>query len=48
MTNGTVTAELAGGKVYTLTGAYLEGETTTNGEDGETELEFSGVSGIWR
>jgi len=48
MTNGTVTAELANGKVYTLTGAYLEGETTTNGEDGETELEFSGVSGIWR
>ena len=33
-TNMTVTAELANGKVFTLAGAYLEGETVSNGEEG--------------
>jgi len=47
-TNMTVTAELANGKVFTLTGAYLEGETVSNGEEGTAEIEFSGVNGIWR
>lgn len=46
-TNMTVTAELANGKAYTLTGAYLEGDTVSNGEEGTTSLEFSGVSGVW-
>ena len=47
-TNMTITAELANGKVYTLTNAYLEGEAISNGEEGTTELEFSGVTGIWQ
>lgn len=46
--NMTVTAELANGKVYTLTNAYLEGETVSNGEEGTAELEFSGITGIWQ
>jgi len=44
----TVTAELANGKVYTLTNAYLEGETVSNGEEGTAEIEFSGLTGIWQ
>lgn len=47
-TNMTITAELANGKVYTLTAAYLEGETVSNGEEGTAEIEFSGVTGIWQ
>lgn len=47
-TNMTVTAELANGKVYTLSGAYLEGETISNGEEGTAEIEFSGSAGVWR
>ena len=46
-TNMTITAELANGKVFTLTNAYLEGETVSNGEEGTADLEFSGVTGIW-
>lgn len=46
--NLTVTAEMANGEVYTLAGAYLEGETVSNGEEGTIELEFSGTAGIWR
>jgi len=46
-TNMTITTEFANGKVYTLTNAYLEGETVSNGEEGTAELEFSGVTGIW-
>jgi hypothetical protein len=47
-TNMTVTAELANGKVYILTGAFLEGEPAANGEDGTTELEFGGSQGVWQ
>lgn len=47
-TNMTVTAELANGKVYTLTNAWLEGETLSNGEEGTAELEFSGITGVWQ
>ena len=47
-TNMTVTAELANGKVYTLTGAFLRAEPAANGEEGSVELEFSGTAGIWR
>lgn len=47
-TDMTVTAELANGKVYTLSGAYLKGEPAINGEEGTTELEFSGTKGIWQ
>lgn len=47
MTNGTITAELANGKVYTLAGAWMEGETLADGVGGEIPVEFSGTSGIW-
>lgn len=44
----TVTAELANGKVYTLSGAFLVGDPSAKGDDGEVELEFNGVKGIWQ
>lgn len=44
----TITAELANGKVYTLSGAFLVGEPNAKGDDGEAELEFNGVKGIWQ
>lgn len=47
-TNMTVTAEMANGRVYTLAGAFLEGEPVINGDEGEVEIEFSGTKGIWR
>lgn len=47
-TDMTVTAELANGKVYTLSGAYLVGEPTAKGDDGLTELEFDGKKGQWQ
>ena len=48
-TNMTVTAELANGKVYTLSGAWLEGDgNDVNGEEGTIDLEFSGLSGVWQ
>ena len=47
-TNMTLTAEMANGKVYTLAGAYLEGEIVASGDEGEVELEFTGTKGIWR
>lgn len=47
-TDMTVTAELANGTVYTLSGAYLVGEPAANGEEGEVELEFNGDRGIWQ
>lgn len=46
-TNLTITVELANGKVYTLSGAYLVGEPAVKAEEGEVELEFNGVKGIW-
>lgn len=47
-TNMTITAELANGKVYTLSQAFLEGETVSNGEEGTAEIEFSGAVGTWQ
>lgn len=47
-TEMTVTAELANGKVYTLSGAYLVGETPVKGSDGMIDLEFNGAKGIWQ
>lgn len=47
-TDMTITAELANGKVYTLSGAYLVGEPTIKGEEGEIDLEFEGSKGIWQ
>ncbi len=47
-TEMTITAELANGKVYTLSGAFLKGEPSVKAEDGTVELEFSGKKGIWQ
>lgn len=44
----TITAEFANGKVHTLSGAFLVGESTAKGEEGETDLEFNGTKGIWQ
>jgi hypothetical protein len=47
-TEMTVTAELANGKVYTLSGAFIKGEPSAKGEDGTVELEFGGTRGQWQ
>lgn len=47
-TEMTITAELANGKVYTLSGAFLKGEPSVKGDDGTTDLEFGGKKGIWQ
>lgn len=47
-TSMTVTAELANGMVYTLSGAYLKGTPEVNGDEGTVDLEFSGTVGVWQ
>ncbi|HLO63157.1 MAG TPA: phage tail tube protein [Azonexus sp.] len=47
-TDMTVTAELANGKVYTVSSGWLEGETEVKGSEGEVDLEFGGMKGIWQ
>lgn len=48
MRDGVITAELANGSIYTLSGAYLEGESAAKADEGEVELEFSGTRGVWK
>lgn len=45
--NMTITAELANGTVYTLTGAWLEGEAAVKVDEGKIDLEFVGLNGVW-
>lgn len=47
-TDMTVTSEMANGKVYTLSGAYLRGEPSVKGDEGKVELDFGGKKGIWQ
>lgn len=47
-TDMTITAELANGMTYVLSGAYLIGEPSANPEDGTAELEFNGTKGMWQ
>ncbi len=47
-TDMTLTVELANGKVYTLSGAWVENEAPAKGDDGTIELEFTGKKGIWQ
>lgn len=47
-TEMTISAELANGKVYTLSGAFLKGEPAAKGDDGTVELEFGGKKGQWQ
>lgn len=41
--DGTVTAELANGKVYTLRNAWLAGAPAINGADGTMTIKFEGM-----
>jgi len=47
-TDMTITAELANGTTYVLSGAYMVGEPAINGEEGTIELQFEGTKGIWQ
>lgn len=47
-TDMTITAELANGDIFTLSSAWLEGETTIKAEEGEIDLEFQGKTGMWK
>ena len=42
-----MTAELANGKTYVLTQAYLAQETTVSGDEGTVPLEFRGAKGVY-
>lgn len=44
----TVTAEFPNGTVYTLSGAFLKGESAAKADDGTTDLEFGGMRGQWQ
>lgn len=44
----TVTAEMANGSVYTLSGAWLANEAAHKADDGTVELEFNGTKGNWQ
>jgi len=46
-TDMTVTAEFANGKVYSLSGAFLANDSSAKGEEGEIDLEFNGIAGVW-
>lgn len=46
-TEMTVTAELANGKTYVLSGAYLVEEPSYAADDGTTTLRFEGSKGVW-
>lgn len=43
----TITAELAGGGVYTLSDAWVEGEPSYNADEGTADVEFVGLRGEW-
>lgn len=44
-TDMTITAELANGRVYVLSGGYLVSEAALKGDEGKVELEFHGDEG---
>lgn len=47
-TQMTLTAELANGQVYVLSGAWLSGEANHNTEEGTVDLEFHGQEGFYQ
>ncbi|KJK14887.1 MULTISPECIES: phage tail tube protein [Pseudomonas] len=47
-TNMTITAELADGSSYVLSGAYLVDETKVTGDDAKVALKFEGIAGDWQ
>lgn len=46
--NMTVTAELANGDVYVLSGAWVNGEMNHNPEDGTVDVQFHGQEGFYQ
>jgi len=44
-TDLTITAELANGMVYTLSGAFIVGDAALKGDEGKVDLEFNGKKG---
>ena len=46
-TSMTVTAELANGKVFTLSEAFVSGEVQASPNDGTVSITFTGVRGNW-
>jgi hypothetical protein len=44
-TEMTITAELANGMVYTLSGAFIVGDAALKGDEGKVDLEFNGKKG---
>ena len=46
-TDMTIVAELANGKVFTLSDAFVAGEATVSASDGTTSLTFNGIKGNW-
>jgi len=44
----TVTAELANGTTYVLSGAWLANQAPVKGDEGKVDLEFNGMKGIWQ
>ncbi|MNG32200.1 Phage tail tube protein [compost metagenome] len=47
-TNMTITAELADGSSYVLSGAYLVDEAKVTGDDAKVALKFEGIAGDWQ
>ena len=47
MTEGTIVAELANGKTYTLSDAWVEGEMDFESDGGSVGIKFVGRSGRW-
>ncbi len=47
-TQMTLTAELANGQVYVLSGAWLSGEANHHTEEGTVDLEFHGQEGFYQ
>lgn len=46
ITDATVTAELANGKVYVLRNAWTAGAREINAEEGQVSIRFEGMSGV--
>jgi len=47
-TEMTITCELANGRVYTLSGAFVENEMPAKADDGTIDIEFAGTKGQWQ
>lgn len=47
-TEMTVLVEFKNGKSYVLSGAYLVDEPASTGDEGQIQLVFNGVEGVWQ